>query len=236
MTNTLRLNLPHIITAQAQKEVTHNDALNLLDIFMRPTVLEMDKDVPPVSPTAGDCYVVGGSPTGDFTGHAQEIACYTDNGWLFASPFKWLDVVSAEDQIRYVYDGSAWVQYGLIMQDSGEYLRVERLEETLTGLSGASVNTTIQIPNRATVLAVNTRVTTAITGATNFDIGVSGDTARYGDDVGIALDTTNIGITQHPQGYYADTALVLTANGGSFTGGDVKIGIQYLTSRGAWDW
>lgn len=235
MTNTVKLNLPHIITAQAQKEVTHNDALNLLDIFTRPTVLEMAKNTPPVSPIAGDCYVVGASPTDEFIGHEQEIACYTSNGWLFAMPFKWLDVVNDTDQIRYVYDGTAWLQYGLIMQDSGEYLRVERLAETIT-LSGATTTTTIQIPNRATVMAVNARVMTALTGATSFDIGVSGDTARYGDDIGIALDTTNIGITQYPQGYYADTSLIFTANGGSFTAGEVELSIQYISSRGSWDW
>lgn len=236
MTQTTKLNLPHILPAQAQKEVTHNDALNLLDIFTRPTVLEMDKNTPPGSPVAGDCYVVGNSPTGEFVDHEQEVACYTANGWVFAVPFKWLDVVNETDQSRYVYDGSAWVPMGLIMQNSGEYLRVERLQETLSSLSGASVNTTIQIPDRATVLAVNTRVTTAITGASSFDIGVSGDTARYGTDIGIALDTTNIGLTQHPYAYYADTALVLTANGSNFTGGEVSVSIQYLTTRGAWNW
>jgi len=235
MTNTPKLQLPHILTAQAQKEVTHNNALNLLDIFTRPTVLEMAKNTPPGSPTAGDCYVVGASPTGEFVDYEDAIACYTSNGWIFAAPFKWLDVVSEDDQTRYVFDGTAWVQYGLILQNSGEYLRVERLEESIT-LSGASTNSTIQIPNRATVLAVNTRVTTAVTGATSFDIGVSGDTARYGDNIGITLDTTNIGLTQHPYAYYADTNLVFTANGGSFSGGVAKMVIHYITSRGAWSW
>lgn len=235
MTTTLKLQLPHIITAQAQKEVTHNEALNLLDIFTRPTVLEKDRNTPPASPTAGDCYIVGASPTGAFVGHAQQIACYTDSGWIFAAPFTWLDVVVEADQTRYVFDGSGWVPFGLILQSSGEYLRVERLEESVT-LSGATTATTIEIPDRATVLAVNARVTTAITGATSFDLGVSGDTARYGNDVGIALDTTNIGITQHPYGYYADTPLLFTANGGSFSGGVVKVSVQYLATRGAWSW
>ncbi len=233
MNQTSKLQLPYILTAQAQKEVTHNDALNLLDMFTRPVVQEVNVNTPPSSPTVGDCYIVGDAPTDDFIGQENSITCYTQNGWLFASAFKWLDVVNAADQTRYVFDGSAWVPFGLIMQDNGEYLRVERLAETVT-LSGASIDTSIQIPNRATVFAVNARVTTAVTGATSFDIGVSGDTARYGDDIGIALDTTNIGITQHPQGYYADTSITFTANGGSFSGGVVELSIQYLSTRGAW--
>jgi len=31
-----------------------------------------------------------------------------------------------------------------------------------------------------------------------------------------------------PQAFYAPTPIMLTANGGSFTGGDVRIAIQYL--------
>ena len=235
MSNTLKLNLPHILTAQAQKEVTHNDALNLLDMFIRPTVLEMAKDTPPASPNVGDSYIVGAAPTDEFIDHEQHIACYSNNGWLVATPFKWLDVVNEADATRYLYDGTTWVQYGFILQDSGEYLRIERQAETLTALDGASVNTTIEIPNRATVLAVNCRVTTAITGASSFDIGVTGDTARYGDNIAIALDTTNIGVTQHPQAYYADAPLTLTANGGNFTAGEVSLVVHYITSRGMWD-
>jgi hypothetical protein len=235
MANSPKLNLPYLITAQAQKEVTHNDALTLLDIFTRPVVKSLGVNTPPVSPVVGDCHIIGSSPTDAFTGYAHAIACYDANGWVFAMPFTWLDVVNEDDQTRYLYDGSAWVPYGLIQRDSGEYLRIERLGEAVS-LSGASVTTALQIPNRATVLAVNIRVTTAITGATSFDLGVSGDTARYGDDLGIALDTTNVGITQHPQGYYADTPLVFTANGGNFTGGEVELSVQYLSSRGTWDW
>jgi len=234
MNTTAKLNLPYILTAQAQKEVTHNDALNLLDIFTRPVVQAIGQNVPPGSPETGSCYAVGASPSGAFIGHEHAVACYTSNGWLFAAPFKWLEVVNEADQARYVYDGSAWVPFGMILRDSGEYLRVERFEETLS-CSGASVTLATPIPDRATVLAVNTRVNTAITGASSFDIGVSGDLARYGDDVGIALDTTNIGLSQHPYAYYTETDITLTANGGNFTAGAVTVSVQYLSSRGVWN-
>lgn len=235
MSNTARLRLPMILSSQAQKEVTHNAALNVLDVFMRPTVLEMAKDTPPVSPTAGDCYIVGGSPSGVFVDHEDEIACYTDNGWIFATPFKWLDVVNEDDDTRYVYDGSAWVPYGLLMRDTGEYLRVEHLQEDIT-VSGASTNSTIEIPDRGLVIAANVRVTTAITGATGFDVGVSGDATRYGSGIAIALDSTSVGMSLYPTTYYAATPIVLTAQGGSFSSGVVRLSIQYLKPRGPWNW
>jgi hypothetical protein len=234
MSNTARLQLPYILTSQAQKEVTHNSALNLLDIFTRPSVLEMDKDTPPVSPTVGDCYVVGGSPTDEFVSHEDEIACYTDNGWIFAAPFKWLDVVNDDDDTRYTYDGSAWVPFGLLMKDTGDYLRVSQLTEDIT-LSGATTNSTIDIPDRAIVMAVNVRVITAITGATSFDVGVAAEDDRYGSTVGVVLDSTNVGMSLHPTTYYADTSILFTANGSNFTAGEVRLSIQYFESRGAWD-
>ena len=110
---------------------------------------------------------------------------------------------------------------------SGAEIGVHIAEELLTGLSGASVTSTITIPDRAIVLAVSTRTVTAITGATSYDCGIAGDTAKFGGSLGIAAGSTNVGAIG-PQAFYAATPIVLTANGGSFTGGDVRIAIQYL--------
>jgi len=68
MSSTGRLGLPYIVTAQAQKEVTHNDALNRLDAFVTPVVADI-ASAPPGSPTVSDLYIVGSSATGDFAGH-----------------------------------------------------------------------------------------------------------------------------------------------------------------------
>ena len=38
---TSRLQLPYIITSQAQKEVTHNEGLNRLDAFVTPVVADI---------------------------------------------------------------------------------------------------------------------------------------------------------------------------------------------------
>ncbi len=121
------------------------------------------------------------------------------------------------------------------MQPSGEYLRVHRQAETIALTSGATITSSTLIPNRAIVLGVHIRVTQAISGASSFYSGVAGDATRYGNVIGIAQDTTNIGITQYPQGYYADTPLEIGANGGDFTGGEISLIIHSLTMRGAWN-
>ena len=110
---------------------------------------------------------------------------------------------------------------------SGATIGMHVAEELLAGLSGASVTSSITIPDRAIVLGVSSRTITAITGASSFDCGIAGELAKFGGSLGIAADSTNVGVIG-PQAFYAATPIVLTANGGSFAGGDVRIAIQYL--------
>ena len=102
------------------------------------------------------------------------------------------------------------------------------IEEALSGLSGATVTSTVVIPNRAICLGVSTRVSTAITGPTNYHCGISGTPGKFGAYLDIAAGSNNIGVIG-PQAFYTDTPILLTANGGAFTGGTVKIAIQALT-------
>jgi len=234
MSSTARLGLPYIVTGQAQKEVTHNEGLNKLDAFVTPVVADI-ADSPPGSPTAGDLYIVGTSPSGDFTGHANQLAQYQTGGWVFYAPFKWMDAVVDSLDSRMAYDGSAWVPFGLIMRDGGEYLRVLSWQDDVDLSIGDE--TTLLIPNRSSVLAVNTRVIEEVTGTvTSFGVGVSGDTSRYGNGIGTGVDSTNIGLTYHPVSYYSDTPVLLTPDAGSFSDGLVRINVQYLKPRGPWTW
>ena len=84
------------------------------------------------------------------------------------------------------------------------------------------------IPNRAIVLGVSTRTVTAITGATSYDCGIAGEPTKFGGSLGVAEGSTNAGVIG-PQAFYADTPIRLTANGGDFTGGAVRIAIHYAT-------
>jgi hypothetical protein len=234
MSQTGRLGLPYIVTSQAQKEVTHNDSLNRLDAFVTPVVADLT-DTPPGSPTEGDLIIVGTSPTGVFVGQDNNIAQYLTGGWVFYTPFKWMDAVVESLDTRMAYDGSTWIPFGLIMKDTGEYLRVGHQQEDVTVSSGAFVDTTITIPNRSILLTVNVRVMTAVTGASSFDVGISGETSKFGGSIGIGQDSTNIGIIG-PTAFYSDTAVRLTANGANFTGGVIRTTMQYLQPRGPWNW
>ncbi|PRZ44691.1 DUF2793 domain-containing protein [Tritonibacter scottomollicae] len=43
-----RLDLPYLMPAQAQKHVTHNDALHRLDLVVQLVLEELERDTPPL--------------------------------------------------------------------------------------------------------------------------------------------------------------------------------------------
>lgn len=109
MTDTTHLALPLIAAAQAQKHVTHNEALAALDCLVQLAVLERDRDTPPSAPGEGDRYLVGAAPTGAFAGQAGALAAFDAGAWRFFTPRAgWTAFVTAEGGLL-VYDGAAWV-------------------------------------------------------------------------------------------------------------------------------
>ena len=82
MTTSPDLGLPYISSQQAQPEVTHNEALNLIQAVLN-GVISLGDNTPPGSPTEGDSYVLGAAPTGFWSGRANCIAIYVGTAWDF---------------------------------------------------------------------------------------------------------------------------------------------------------
>lgn len=82
---TNRLQLPLLHAGQAQKELSHNEALVLIDL-VAPASVTAIADTPPADPEPGDCVIVGPAPTGAFAGRAHAIAGWTGSGWRFVAP------------------------------------------------------------------------------------------------------------------------------------------------------
>jgi Major tropism determinant N-terminal domain len=104
------------------------------------------------------------------------------------------------------------------------------LLETLVTLSGGSTNASVQIPANCIVLAVGARVVTAITGATSYEVGVSGNLSQFGSGLSIAAGSTNYGLIG-PTAFYSATTLTITATGGSFSGGQVRLSTAYMLAN-----
>ncbi len=109
---TPNLALPYIMPAQAQKHVTHNEAIRFLDALVQLSVLAMDLASPPETPADGVRYIVGTDAYGDWEGHDAEVAAFQDGAWAFYAPrVGWMAWV-AEDAMLMAWDGSAWVGAG----------------------------------------------------------------------------------------------------------------------------
>ena len=235
MNESTLLALPYILPSQAQKHVTHNEALRILDAIIHLSALDRGLTSPPVNPQNGDRYIVGQPATDLWAGHENEIAAYQDDAWIFYPPRAgWLAWVQDENQF-YTFNGSNWIAAGsnspsesivLNTSPNGAQTRFEISEEELS-LTGDFVESTILIPDRAIVFGVSTRTTQSITGASSYDCGTADEINRFGALLGTALGSSNSGVIG-PTAFYADTKLRITANDSSFTAGSVRITIHYM--------
>jgi hypothetical protein len=122
MDTTDNLGLPYIVAAQAQKHVTHNEALRTLDALVHLMVLDKDLATPPGSPAAGDRYIVAASPTGAWSDQAGNIAAWQDGAWAFHAPREgWLAWVADESRL-YARQAAAWAPMPTVFDSSAGIL------------------------------------------------------------------------------------------------------------------
>lgn len=125
---TTHLQLPELTASQSQKHVTHNEALEHLDVVVQLAVLDKDLSTPPGSPSTGDRYIVGASATDDWTGKENEVAYYDGDGWVFKTPkdgwFCWVD-----DESEIYFYNAGWSALGDVL--GADYLPLAG--GTLTG-------------------------------------------------------------------------------------------------------
>jgi hypothetical protein len=241
MSNTSNLVLPYLAAGQAQKHVTLNESLRKLDAIIQLSVVSATTTAEPVSPDDGAVWILPAGKTGAhwaaFT--AGRLACYRDGAWVEIIPRQgWLAFVKDTGRLL-GFNGSAWSRFVASLSEEnafaapqtfasahGASLRLDIIEEELT-LSGASVTSTTTIPNGSICFGVSEHVTEAVTGASSFKVGIAGETGKFGDLLGLSPGAANFGIIG-PTAFYADTAIVVTANGPNFTGGKVRLAIHVL--------
>lgn len=109
MTDTANLGLPCIEGSQAQKHVTHNEALRILDTVVQLAVDDRDLTAPPGSPADGARFIVKAGATGAWAGRDNDIAAWQDGAWQFSTPKPgWLAYVIDEGALL-AWSGGAWI-------------------------------------------------------------------------------------------------------------------------------
>lgn len=141
MSDTPLLGLPLLEASQAQKHVTHNEALLLIDAMVHLAVISRALAAPPASPGDGDRYLVAASATGDWLGHSGHIAFREAGAWRFAVPKAGWRLWVAAESLLLLFDGTLWID----LQDFDELQNMDLL----------GVNTTADAANKLSVASAN---------------------------------------------------------------------------------
>lgn len=232
---TPRLGLPYVVAAQAQKHIPINESLARLDGLVQLAVESRAVAAQPASPLAGGVWILPGGATGTaWAGQpAGTLMRFEAGAWEPLAPAEGVLAWVKDENQMVAFDGAAWTPLSATFRaltaaasPNLANTRLEILEQEVT-VTGASTATSIVIPNRAIVLAVSTRTTAAITGAASYNCGVAGEASKFGGSLGVAKNSSNIGVVG-PTAYYSDTPVVLTAVGGSFVAGKVRVAIHLM--------
>lgn len=191
MTTTPYIGLPELAQQQANADITHNEALILIQAVALNGVIDKDLNTPPVSPAEGDAYIVAdGSPaaSGAWTGWENHVAVYYGGSWRFVPGRDNLGAVltMGADQIGlrayvrdegllYVWTGSppAWTAL-----DVGALLAANNLSD-LINVATARANLGISATNTPFTPAGNiaaTDVQAALAELDNEKVAKAGDT------------------------------------------------------------
>ncbi len=104
-----RFHFPLLASGQSQKEVTHNEALALIDILIQPVVQAVAPASVPSAPVIGQSWIVGPSPSGSWAGQASNLASWTTGGWRFVAPVEGMTLWSIADSVYVRRQGAAWL-------------------------------------------------------------------------------------------------------------------------------
>lgn len=230
MSRTAQLSLPLLLPAQAQKHVTVNEALARLDAAIQLRVVSSQRTEPPASGTDGESYIVPVGASGAWANASPRIATWSNGGWIIVSPkVGW----RAWDESRSGYqtfDGVTWLPDALAVSPGGASILCRIIEFDHTVSTGATNLTSITIPTHAQVVGVTGRVLTSLQGPglAGWRAGVPGSDNRYGSGLGVAANSYLIGLTGAPVTYYAPTPLLISAEGGTFASGRLRLAIHVV--------
>lgn len=138
MSDTANLRLPLLEAAQAQKHVTVNEGLGLLDALAQIAVEDRDLAAPPPAPADGQCWIVAADPTGAWAGRAGQLAAWRDGAWRFSAPRAGWVAYAADEAAYLMFDGAAW----------GDFFATA---SALQNLAALGVNATADATNRLAV-------------------------------------------------------------------------------------
>lgn len=134
MSHTPNFSLPLLFAAQAQKEITHNEALVLVDALLAGCVEAVLSDPVGLAPEEGRSWIVGASPVGAWAGHAADIAIYSAGGWRFAPGVIGMRLYDRAAGVVRIHDGISWPAPPAVTAAAGGATVDDEARATLVGV------------------------------------------------------------------------------------------------------
>jgi hypothetical protein len=107
MIKTQHLSLPLLAANQAQKELSINEALVIIDALLNNYASKININNPPANVVNGELYIIGDAPTGEWKNKVNYLA-YFFNGWRFIKPNPGLDIWVSEENSLYRFIDNKW--------------------------------------------------------------------------------------------------------------------------------
>ena len=173
------LSLPYIQQNQAQKHVTHNEGMRLLDGVVQLSVLSRAQTAPPANPVAGDRYILPSGATGAWAGFDDSLAHWEENAWRIIPPKEgWV----------------AWDQNGLALLVFSQGQWTEATAADVERLDKLGLNKTADLTNRLAVSSDATLLTHDTTGGHQLKINKDqpGDTGSLLFQTGWSYALTSV--------------------------------------------
>ena len=229
MSSTANLGLDLVQPAQAQKHVTVNEAFVRLDGVAQLVLQDIGLINAPAMAQDGQCWGIPVGATGAWQGHAGDIALWSNGGWVFLAPQQGWRAWVASSAAYGFFDGTKWHTDVVAASPNGAMTRQVIFETVHTVTTGPTTTIAGAIPNGSMVIGVTANVITDITGAlTSWRMGVPGEDGKFGTGLGLATGSWVRGLLSAPTTYYADTDLILSGEGGDFSGGELRVSVHAI--------
>ncbi|MFZ1469981.1 MAG: DUF2793 domain-containing protein [Paracoccaceae bacterium] len=210
---TANLAMPYILPAQAQKHVTHNEALQILDVLVQSGVQDRTRTSPPPAPTEGQCHLVATGATGAWAGQDGRLAAYVNGGWLFLDPRPGWQLWVLDEGQDLVFTTTGWLASAdRVLQTAG--LGVNAASDPVNRLTVASEATLLNNVGAGHQLKIN-KATATDTASLLFQTAFSGRA-----EMGLA-GNDDFSLKVSPDGSTFAEALRINRTTGQITGAAV---------------
>ncbi|PHR56630.1 MAG: hypothetical protein COA43_13470 [Robiginitomaculum sp.] len=200
-----RLQLPYIAPAQAQKHVTHNEALQVLDAITQMSVKSRTQIYPPTHPKKGESYLVPENAQEGWGNQSGKLTIWEGSMWHYYQPQNGWRAWDEQQSELLIFSQNIWESLQASGEGHQDFLGINAIADTTNRLVVASDSALFNHAGAGHRLKVNKletgdtasllfqtdwngRAECGLTGDDNFHIKVSSDGSNWLDS--FLIDST----------------------------------------------